>query len=365
MTAKSILVGGFFGGLAVALAITMLPRVWNPDTDYGQDLPKKSILAAQTIQNIDHQFGGATTKGMAFMVVKDGQVLYERGETDRLMNGHSTRKAFLSLLYGIAVEQGLIDLDKSLADLAIDEATPLTDQEKTATIRDLLMARSGIYLPAEGEHDEQLTHRPKREQHKPGEYFFYNNFDFNALGTIFIQETGQSIGHFMTENLAKPLGMQDFNANNIVMGDPWFMPTNGSLHDMYYMYLSARDFAKIGAMVANKGAWNNRQIVPRSWIDISTAPLSDLSLSSVPYKRYTASGYVWMIDEDKKTIWTDGYGGHFMLIDMERNLTIIERNFTGNSLLSTGIWLMNPNRLGPGAEKVLATHNILVKALDQ
>lgn len=76
------------------------------------------------------------------------------------MNTHSLRKAIISLLYGIAVDEGLIDLDKTLAELGIDEVTPLSEQERTATIRDLLMYRSGIYLPAAGEHDEQATHRP-------------------------------------------------------------------------------------------------------------------------------------------------------------------------------------------------------------
>jgi len=55
------------------------------------------------------------------------------------------RKSFLSMLYGIAIEKGLIDINKILLELGIDENPSLTDQEKTASIKDLLMFRSGIF----------------------------------------------------------------------------------------------------------------------------------------------------------------------------------------------------------------------------
>lgn len=108
-----------------------------------------------------------------------------------------------------------------MKNLGIDEnKTPLTEQEKTATIKDLLMARSGVYLQAEAEVDYAKNNRPKREQYKSGEYFFYNNFDFNVLGTILEQKTGKSIGEFMEEHSSKPLGMQDFSAANVVYNSP-------------------------------------------------------------------------------------------------------------------------------------------------
>lgn len=271
----------------------------------------------------------------------------------------------MSLLYGIAIEKGLIDINKTLAELGIDENPHLTAQEKTATIKDLLMFKSGIYLPGIGEHDNQITERPQRESHKPGDYFFSNNFDANALGTIFIQETGYSIGAFMEEFLAKPLGMQDFNSENVIMGRPWFLPEDDSKHKMYNMYLSTRDFAKIGSLVANNGRFKNAQIVPKSWIQKSTKPHSDLSKSAIDYSRsrYDAFGYNWWIDTRTGTVWTDGYGGHFMLIDPARNLTLVERNFTGNSLLSTGMWMMNRN-MDQSVHNLVKAHQEIVQYLN-
>jgi len=273
------------------------------------------------------------------------------------MNIASIRKSILSLLYGIAVDKGLVNLDKNLAELNIDETVPLTLEEKKATIRDLLMFKSGIYLPAQGEHDSQITDRPKRGSHKHGTYFFSNNFDANVLGTVFIQETGVSIGEFMEENLAKPLGMQDFTKDNVILGDPWFFPKKKSLHKQYYMYMSTRDLARVGAMVANNGKWNDKQIVSEKWIKESTTEYSHIRDS---HNRYDGVAYQWYLNSKTKTIWADGYGERFLIIDPDNKLTLVEQNFTGNSFLTTGLWLLSRN-MDSGLANLIKAHRILSK----
>jgi CubicO group peptidase (beta-lactamase class C family) len=61
---------------------------------------------------------------------------------------HSVRKSLLSALYGIHVDEGTINLDKTLEELNIDDQFSLTKEEKQAVIRDLLKSRSGVYHPA-------------------------------------------------------------------------------------------------------------------------------------------------------------------------------------------------------------------------
>jgi CubicO group peptidase (beta-lactamase class C family) len=85
----------------------------------------------------------------AVMVVQDGKIIANWGNVSRKVNVASVRKSLLSALYGIAVSEGRIRLDSTLAELGIDDKPPtLTNAEKQATVRDLLMARSGIYHPA-------------------------------------------------------------------------------------------------------------------------------------------------------------------------------------------------------------------------
>ncbi|MBU2868366.1 serine hydrolase domain-containing protein [Pacificibacter marinus] len=348
--------------VAAVVVMSALPRVSDPSPDYQTEV---SHMDAH-VSDINAVWPGpdAGDRTRARVVMKGEQIIFEDGPTSQPMNIHSIRKSLLSLAYGIAVDQGLIDLEKTLAELGIDENTALTEQEKTATVRDLLMSRSGIYLPAAGEHDSQITDRPARESHAPGDYFFSNNFDANALGTIFVQETEFEIGAFMEEFLAKPLGLQDFDAGNVIMGDPWFWPSKDTQHLQYYIYMSARDLARIGAMVAQGGLWNGRQIVPHDWITLTTTPHSDLADSHVPYPRYSGVGYQWWVQEETGTVWADGFGEHFLMIDPAHDLVLVERNFTGNALLSTVRWMLSHNKFSGSLGGLMAAHAMLVQKLD-
>jgi CubicO group peptidase (beta-lactamase class C family) len=83
------------------------------------------------------------------MIVQDGKVVASRGEVSHKANVRSARKSLLSALYDIGVAEGRIRLDDTLNELGIDDRPPtLSESEKQATIRDLLMIRSGVYHPA-------------------------------------------------------------------------------------------------------------------------------------------------------------------------------------------------------------------------
>lgn len=342
----------------MVLIYSMIPRVSNPSPEFQTELAYGNKIAKEVENILTPKKEPQRTR--AVIILENEKIVYEYGPTDKIMNTASMRKSIMSLLYGIAVDKGLIDINKTLTELEIDEYTPLTKQEKSASIRDLLMAKSGIYLPAQGEHDSQITDRPKRGSHKPGSYFFMNNFDANALGTIFMQEAGTSIGKFMEENLAKPLGMQDFSEGNVILGDPWFWPKKKSMHKQYYIYMSTRDLARIGAMVANNGRWGEKQILPESWIKESTISYSNLKENHINYGRYDGFGYQWWIASDSKTIWTDGYGERFLIINPNENIALAEQNFTGNSFLTTGLWLKNRN-MDSGLESLMKANLMITQ----
>jgi CubicO group peptidase (beta-lactamase class C family) len=113
----------------------------------------------------------------AVMIVEDGVVVDAWGDLEFKYHCHSMRKSLISALYGIYLADGKIDLTRTLADLGIDDITPLTDSEKTATVADLLSARSGVYLKAAGEMGIMIPMRPQRGSHAPGTFWYYNNWD--------------------------------------------------------------------------------------------------------------------------------------------------------------------------------------------
>jgi len=72
------------------------------------------------------------------------------------------------------VAEGKIDLSSTLKELGIDDLTPLTEVEKTATVKDLLSARSGVYIEAAGEAPSMKAVRPARGSDAPGTFWYYN-----------------------------------------------------------------------------------------------------------------------------------------------------------------------------------------------
>ena len=80
--------------------------------------------------------------------------------------------------------------------------------------------------------------RPARGSHAPGTFWYYNNWDFNALGSIFEKRTGLKIGDAFYERIAKPIGMQDFQPSDV-----YYLGGPVSVHSAYQFEISARDLA--------------------------------------------------------------------------------------------------------------------------
>jgi hypothetical protein len=86
------------------------------------------------------------------MVIENGVVVGETGNTAQKISSYSIRKSLISALYGIYAAEGVIDINQSLEQLGIDDYAPsLSHEEKQARIVDLLRARSGVYHPVDFE----------------------------------------------------------------------------------------------------------------------------------------------------------------------------------------------------------------------
>jgi CubicO group peptidase (beta-lactamase class C family) len=202
----------------------------------------------------------------AFLVLNRGRVVLDHGATTAPTYLASARKSVLSVLYGPAVADGTIRLGATLGELGIDDIGGLLPQERRATVRDLLTSSSGVYHPpatvAGPEEDA-----PTRGTQPPGALFHYNNWDFNALGTIFQRCTGRSVFDALAEDLAAPLGFIDF--------DPGLQRLLGRLdaseHLAHHFYLSARDLGRLGTMMLQGGRWHSRQVVSEFWVAESTS----------------------------------------------------------------------------------------------
>jgi CubicO group peptidase (beta-lactamase class C family) len=225
----------------------------------------------------------------AVMIVQGGKVVDQWGDFDKKIDCYSIRKSLLSALYGIYSAEGVIDVNQTLEQLGIDDSPdPLTKEEKQARVVDLLRARSGVYHAVDFETESMQKSRPPRGSHAPGAFWYYNNWDFNVLGTIFEKKTGLKIGDAFYQRVAKPIGMEDFQPSDVFyFGGPL------SIHPAYHFEITARDMARFGLLYLRHGRWNGKQIVPEAWIEKSSHASEMVKSDGADHGGYE---YLWWVD---------------------------------------------------------------------
>lgn len=248
---------------------------------------------------------GAST---GFMAVVGGRVLMEYGDLDTLSYLASVRKSILAMLYGNYVASGKVKLDKTLAQMGLDDVGGLTHAEKDATIRDLLTARSGVYHEASNGGDD-LASAPPRGSQTHGTYQLYSNWDFNAAGAVFEKETGRDIYDALETDLARPIGMQDWRRDvQRKTGD-----STKSRYLAYHMTLSTRDMARIGLLMLREGNWAGTQVVPQSWVKEITRAVTPASEMNPAVRRNGPFGYghLWWVwdGQSNRGAYADAYSG--------------------------------------------------------
>lgn len=285
----------------------------------------------------------------ALVILNDGKLVYQWGKPDQKLLVHSIRKALLNSLYGIYISDGTIDTTMTLAELEIDDIEPsLTQEEKSATIADLLKSRSGVYHHAAAVNDAMLTAMPERGSHAPNEAYYYNNWDFNTLGYILEKLTGKSIFDLFDRHIAKPLGME-YSNRYITVRDPsedWEIPdvdgfyqfeSEKSKYPAYHFRLTANDLAKYGQLYLNQGSWNGKQIIPVEWIETSTKPYS------VTNERFGKGyGMLWNVlfpteSRTSTSFYHTGVGIHMLGVYPAAEMVLIHRvNTEGNYRFNEG-----------------------------
>lgn len=276
--------------------------------------PRKSgwAMSKLAIAEIKIQKLGAA----GFVVIHDGRIAASWGNISQKVNVASVRKSLLSALIGIAVAEGNIRLQASLAELGIDDKAPaLTHTERQAKVVDLLKARSGIYHPAAYETTVMTASRPERGSAMPGTRWHYNNWDFNALGTIYRKTTGEDIFASFGRRIAAPIGMEDFS-----VGGGRYVTEAISVHPAYPFLMSARDLARFGQLYLNGGMWEGKQVLSPNWVRDS---LVSYSQTDRPDRGY---GYMWWILDPvlfgPGAGLASGYGGQLLAIVPSKRLVI-------------------------------------------
>ena len=245
----------------------------------------------------------------AMVVAVNGKVIFEYGDTARPMPVSSCWASLLSMLYGRFVKMNRIDLDETLESVGITEVGGLERREREAKVRDLLSSRSCCFIRASN--DPPGRKLPDRTSRLPGNMFFYSNWDINVAASVFEKKTGSDFVAAFDEMVAKPLRLQDWRQSlQRREGDSLV-----SEHLAWQMNLSARDMAKIGQMMLNRGRWKGLQLVPAPWVEKSTGIVSK-------FPNGGGFGYLWWVENEAQD--AEAYRGAYSARGLEgQRLTVL------------------------------------------
>ncbi len=320
--------------LALLLQVSHPTMAREPDA-FERISPEAAGYSSQRLEELRGFLRASGSDSL--LLVHGGRVFFEYGDIRKKLLLHSMRKPLLNALYGIYESRGAIALDSTLAEFGIDDIAPsLTEDEKTATLADVLKSRSGVYHPAAAESEGMAQSRPARGSHAPGTHYYYNNWDFNVAGSILQRAIGRRLYDAFDDEIARPLGMLDYR-NRIVIPDA----DGGTVDpdaDGYYQYepersrfpayhfrMSAHDLALFGQLYLNRGQWRGKQIVPADWIARSTTAYSD-----VQPEYGIAYGMLWDVlvsdrADEKPSFYHTGIGIHMLGVYPKHKLVMVHR----------------------------------------
>jgi len=310
--------------IAIALTATLCAQAIYPAPEWKRANPAKYGFDAEKLQAA-RQFVIDSTRTTGLMVVVGGEVIFQYGCVRSNSRVASVRKSILSMMFGKYIENGTINMSLTMADLGIDDVEGLLPIEKQATIAHLIASRSGVYHEASNSGSDEVN-RPARGTKQPGEFFLYNNWDFNAIGAIFEQLVGRDIYDVFQDDIAIPIGMQDYNVKDQRKSGDLTL----SRFPAYHFYLSTRDKARIGYLMLREGKWGDTQVISTNWVRESirvVTPKSD-ALPARPSRDLFGYSYMWwnfIVDnepalEGAYTAW--GWGGQYITIVPKLDMVI-------------------------------------------
>lgn len=329
------------------------PQPWNFATNFDtQDIPPR------------HQAYFEELGTVAFLVVQNGEVIFEQYWDDHseesYVNSFSMAKTVISLLVGCAIDDGFI---KSVEQPVSDFLPEWTSFEgKTLTIKDLLTMSGGVKwdesynslfsLTTDAYYGNDLWKLTKNEvlEEEPGVRFNYQSGVSQLLAFLLQKAVGKSVSEYASEKLWTPIGAEQDAL--------WSLDRKDGMEKAYCCFNSnARDFARLGQLVLNKGAWGEQQVIDSSYINAMLTPATWLSFTPkptpdgqpYPARPCTFYGYqIWLAHHEDMTIpYFRGILGQYIFVIPEMNAVIVRLghkrdkvyNIDQNYTIDIDVWL--------------------------
>jgi len=286
-----------------------------------------------------HELAGPTKKrgGPAGMIIRNGYVVAQWGDIQRVDMTFSVTKSFLSTTAGLAFDQKLIQNVHDSVARYVWDGTFEGSHNAAITWHHLLTQSSDwsgelFGMPDWADRpprDGGIDDWKNRKLNAPGTVFEYNDVRVNLLAYSLLHVWRKSLPVILKEDIMDPIGASTtwrwygYENSWVDMDGMKIQSVSGGGHSGGGVFISTSDMARFGYLFCRNGNWNGKQLISENWIKL-------LRQSSAANQGY---GYMWWLNRgDQKwegvpesVYYAAGFGGNYILIDSEHDIVVVTR----------------------------------------
>ena len=283
---------------------------------------------------------------MTGIIIKDGYIVSEWGEVDRVDMTFSISKTYLSTTVGLAYDKGYIrDVNDRVGTyMSTDHFISVHNCKITwdHLLRQTSHWRGTLWDKPDWADrppkDIPWTELQKQTLHEPGTFWKYNDVRVNLLALSALHVWRKPLPQVLKKYIMDPIGASNtwrwhgYKNSWVLLDGQMMQSVSGGGHWGGGMWISAMDHARFGYLFLQNGKWNGEQLISEKWIEMAKTP-TDIR------KGY---GYMnWFLnankDGTKKSIPSApagavtfrGAGSNIIYIDWENNLVAVVRWIDG------------------------------------
>lgn len=281
--------------------------------------PRDTVLLARALERAAEL---PNLRGV--LVSQGGEIIMERytgsAAADRATNIKSASKSVLSVLVGIAIQEGHIrGVDQPISDFfpAYFARPGVDPRKRQITIGHLLSMQSGLESTSFTEYGAWVSSRDwvraaldQPVVDEPGGRMLYSTGSTHLLSAILTRATGTSTWAYANEKLAEPMGFRI---------RAWQRDPQGIYFGGNDMYLTPRQMLRFGQMYLDGGVYEGRRIVPAAWVAESVR-----QRTTSPYNGH-GYGLGWWSKNSggRRAFFAWGYGGQYIFVVPELELVAV------------------------------------------
>jgi hypothetical protein len=298
----------------------------------------KAITDSFSPREPDFRILGPTKprEGSAGLVIRQGLIVAEWGDLERVDMTFSAVKSYLSTVMALTLRDGKVNDMHAPVSRWLRDGEFASQHNRKITWHQLMNQTSdwqgtlwGVPDWADRPEGEDRSLWPKRELHEPGSYFKYNDVRINLAAYALLQVWREPLPVILKREIMDPIGASTtwrwhgYENSWVTLDGQKMQSVSGGGHFGGGLFINTLDHARMGLLFLRNGIWQDKQLVPADWISAMRQP-TDVKPDY---------GYMWWLNTDQERIpsapasafWAAGFGGNYIYVDQENDLLIVLR----------------------------------------